>query len=348
MTWWAVFAPLVRALTGGRAAACSPRRSEGAFAFEADWAHLLMRLAITSNALRDIVETNSLHPHFHYRHYTRPKKGGGRREITEPDAKLKQLQQEILTRYLAREVPHPAALAYLKGHSTAHHVWAHAGAEIVITADVEDFFPRTSAGRIEDWWRTRSDSDLARLLTRLTTYRGGLPQGAPTSPALSNLVNHELDVRLTLRAEAAGAHYTRYCDDLAFSWPHGFRAPSDFEPGVRATLHEFGYALHPEKGWRAYRRRDEPEITGLILTRHGRIRLPDKLRRTMQNLARSDDPRDAQRLEGYRGYEAMVTKRPRRKLSSAPRRPQADRPQPPVPVSRPVRDSDTGEEDIPF
>src|SRR5262249_11044615 len=155
--------------------------------------------------------------------------------------------------------PHPAATAYCEGKSTADHAWAHAGAEVIVTADVRDFFPSTSSARVEQWWRESVDSETAVLLTLLTTDRGGLPQGAPTSPALSNLVNLDLDAQLLRRAERAGARYTRYCDDLAFSWRHGSGPPSDFERGVRATLHAFGYVLHPEKGWNVYERDDEAE-----------------------------------------------------------------------------------------
>jgi RNA-directed DNA polymerase len=312
MTAWSVLAPLWRVLTGGRSSS-APGRGADALSFEADWAGLLAQLGLPPRALRDVVVADSLHPHFHYRHYRKPKKGGGWRDIAEPDALLKRVQQAIIARYFAAEQPHPAAVAYQKGKSTADHVWAHAGAEVLVTADVRDFFPSTRADRVEDWWRERADDDTARLLTRLTTDRCGLPQGAPTSPGLSNFVNRELDGRLARRAEAAGARYTRYCDDLAFSWPHGWGPPSDFERGVRATLHAFGYALHPEKGWCVYHRRDEPEITGVILTRHGGVRLPDRLRGVMQALVRSGDAHDARRLDGYRGYTAMVTRRPARK-----------------------------------
>src|SRR5262249_29394764 len=144
-------------------------------------------------------------------------KGGGRREIVEPDVRLKRVQRAIIDRYFRDEQPHPAAVAYRKKKSIADHAWAHAGAEILITADVADFFPATAAGRVEDWWRERVGDGLARLLTLLTTYRGGLPQGAPTSPGLSNFLNRELDGRLAERAGAAGACYTRYCDDMVFS-----------------------------------------------------------------------------------------------------------------------------------
>ena len=69
---------------------------------------------------------------------------------------------------------------------------------------------------------------------------------------------------------------------MVFSWRRGAGPPSDFENSVRASLHEFGYILHPKKGWQVRLRRDEPEITGVILTRHGRVRLPDRLRRAMR------------------------------------------------------------------
>jgi hypothetical protein len=312
MTLGTVFAPLFRALTGGRYPWRARAAKAEALPLGSEWGILLVQLGLPRGAFHEMVAARSLHPHFHYRHFTKPKKDGGRREIVEPDVKLKQVQREIIARYFNAEQPHPAAVAYRKKKSIAHHVWPHAGAEVLITADVEDFFPATSEGRVEDWWRERVPDVLARLLTLLTTYRGGLPQGAPTSPGLSNFLNRELDERLARRAGAAGACYTRYCDDMVFSWRGGLRPPSDFEVGVRAALHEFGYVLHPKKGWRIHHRRDEPEITGVILTRRGGVRLPDSLRRAMQALEGSDDPYDADRLAGYRGFSAMVRKRPRR------------------------------------
>jgi RNA-directed DNA polymerase len=305
---WSIFTPLLRTLSGERPA---PAISDTALSFDADWASWLVRAGLLPTALRDIVASGNLHPHFTYRRFHKLKSDGAQRELAEPDPRLKRLQYEIAARHLRAEQPHPAAVAYQKGKSTANHVWAHAGAAIIVTADVRDFFPSTRADRVESWWRERVDSDTARLLTLLTTDRGGLPQGAPTSPALSNLVNVELDARLSARASAAGARYTRYCDDLAFSWPVGVGPLADFDRGVRAVLHEFGYALHPKKGWCVYQRSDEPEVTGAVLTRSGRVRLPVRIRRVMRALAVSPNPRDAERLEGYYGYAAMMTKRRR-------------------------------------
>jgi RNA-directed DNA polymerase len=344
MSLRSILASLLRTLTGGRPRAPRPPQADIS-AFESSWAGLLSRLGLPSSALRDVMEAGSLHPHFHYRHFTKSKRDRSRREIAAPDVKLKRVQHEILTRWFRNQQPHAAALAYRQGKSTADHAWAHAGAEVVITADVQDFFPSTRHWRIEDWWRQCVEDDVARLLTLLTTYQGGLPQGAPTSPALSNFVNHEMDERLAQRAEAAGARYTRYCDDLAFSWRQGTEPSSDFEAGVRAALHEYGYALHPEKGWRIQYRRDEPELVGVVLTRQGRVRLPDELRQRMHALSRSGNPRAAERLAGYRGYEAMISKSPQRKptAKAASSHPRIDREE--IMDREEIED---GEESIPF
>ena len=319
MSAWPILASLWRPLRRGRSS--PPRSFSSASPLEPGWVELLRHLDLPAGALQDMIATGSLQPHFHYRRYTRPKKGGGQRQIAEPSPLLKRTQQAIISTFFTAEQAHPAAVAYQRGKSTADHAWTHAGAAIIVTADIRDFFPSTAVHRIADWWRERVDESTARLLTRLTTDRGGLPQGAPTSPGLSNLVNRELDARLARRAEAAGARYSRYCDDLAFSWFDQSEPAAEFERDVRATLHEFGYTLHPEKGWCVHGRRDEPEITGVILTRHGGVRLPERVRQVMQSLGRSATGRDVQRLAGYRAYAAMVTHQPgsRRKRKKKPR-----------------------------
>jgi hypothetical protein len=120
-------------------------------------------------------------------------------------------------------------------------------------------------------------------------------------------------------ATFAGARYSRYCDDLAFSWSVGaFGPPADFEARVQAILHEFGYQLHPHKGWRVYHRHEEPEITGAILTRRGGVRLPQRIRDILRKLTRSRDPHDRERLAGYIGYAQMITRPPQNRSIDQP------------------------------
>jgi RNA-directed DNA polymerase len=256
----------------------------------------------------NLVQRKSLKPHFRYRHFTKPKKDGTKRELVEPDERLKKIQQKILERYLRTAQVHPSAVGFRRKKSIADHAWAHAGANYIITADIQDFFPSTQAWRVKEWWETQfPDSEqAAQFLTVLTTYQDCLPQGAPTSPALSNVINFQMDKQLDQRVQHSGGMYTRYCDDMVFSWQGNARPPSDFANGVRATLHEFGYTLHPTKGWQVHTQRDEPEITGVILTKRGTVALTDELKHKIRTLESSDDEADQHRLAGYRGFQHMI------------------------------------------
>jgi hypothetical protein len=274
---------------------------------------MAMTLGLTLEKSYRLMKPGPLPRRFRYRHFTVPKRDGSARQIVEPGPDLKVVQKKILKRYLSRHKAHPAALGFRPKTSIADHAWAHAGAGIIITADIQDFFPSTTRQRVKAWWHGQGLSTLeVRLLTSLTTYLGALPQGAPTSPTLSNLVNVELDAALDRRVKSSGGKYTRYADDMVFSWPVGYGPPADFEHAVRGILREAGYVLHPQKGWNIWRRQEEPAVTGLTLTRRGGVEIPDSMRRIMTILSQSDEPQDVERLAGYHGYEQMVANGERR------------------------------------
>jgi hypothetical protein len=84
-------APLLRALTGGRYAARTRARAVPGPGWTSDWEALLAQLGLPKHALHDVATSGSLHPHFHYRPFTKPKKDGGQRQIVEPDSKLKRI-----------------------------------------------------------------------------------------------------------------------------------------------------------------------------------------------------------------------------------------------------------------
>ncbi len=269
-------------------------------------------MRLISDQLLRVLERGELAPDFHYRHFTRPKEDGSPRKLAEPDPTLKRFQHNIRKFMLKRAAAHPAALGFRRRRSTADHAWQHAGAHTIVTADITDFFPSTKAWRVEAWWQTQfpDQEDAARLYTLLTTYQGALPQGAPTSPDLSNMVNLDMDTALESRAKISGGRYSRYCDDLAFSWSGRDDMPSDFEAGIRSSMGEYGYHLHD---WQVWQGSDEPELTGIILKRRGGVALPETVRQTIRQLERSHDPGDAARLAGYRSYENMVLGLPERR-----------------------------------
>jgi hypothetical protein len=256
-----------------------------------------------------------LGPLYHHRPFTVAKPDGRERRLLAPSPALKRLQRALLRNYLGQLPVHRCATAFHPGASTVLHARPHARGKLIATVDLRDFFESTRAARvrrcfIEQGW----DGESLRTLMRLCVFRDGLPQGAPTSPYLSNLVNVRLDEQLSGIARRSGAIYTRYGDDLAFSWASG-GMPGGFTRAVEDVLGSAGYEIQPRKGWRVTSIRDRPVVAGLILAGDGRLRVPWPLHLRMALLRwRSwwtGGAEASDRLRGYRGYVHMVERRPR-------------------------------------
>ncbi len=263
---------------------------------------------------------------YHYYPLQVYKRNGAPRAIYAPSPPLKALQRALLRGYLNDLEAHPAALGFRQGHSIADHARAHQGQALVLAADLEDFFDNTPAPRVRECFATQGwDEPAADILTRLCTFRGALPQGAPTSPALSNLVNVGLDEALAALAGRTGGRYTRYGDDLAFSWPDETLAP-EVERALHTIVLAHGYRLNAEK-WQLYRplHGKEPRLTGIVLGRDGELQpLPDVLAavQDLEKVVQSPhpDPIQVARLHGYRGFINMLSpqkrKQPKRRARS--------------------------------
>ena len=237
---------------------------------------LARRLATTPDALQKIPVD--------YREIKIPKRSGGTRILHAPEAPLKAIQRTILRRLLSRLTAHPAAMGFERGQSIATHAAVHVGADVLLKMDIIDFFPRTTDERIRDYFLTLGwDLPSTNLLVKLTTHRHGLPQGAPTSPRLSNLVNYLLDARLFAMALKFGAKYTRYADDLTFSLK-GSENPraaiAALITWTKATVADQQYALHQQKKLRVARRHERMLVTGLVV--NDRLNLPRETRRRLR------------------------------------------------------------------
>ena len=182
---------------------------------------------------------------FYYSEFTIPKRHGGSRSIQAPSEGLKALQRRVLHRLLNPLPMHPAATGFVPGRSIVHNARPHLGQGVVINIDLADFFPSITAERVQKAFRGIGwNKQAASVLTNICTYQGRLPQGAPTSPAISNLVCRRLDERLAAlvagrkahevrfrspqtgelmkraqEADSSSGHYTRYADDFTFSFP---------------------------------------------------------------------------------------------------------------------------------
>ncbi len=174
-------------------------------------------LSVLSGLSRDVIQ-DCLYSKNHYSVFDIPKKNGSIRRIYEPDKNLKAIQRWILRNILDRFSPTPQATAFCKGSSLTSNVFPHINHRYFFSLDLKDFFPSIRRRQIKKIFSVMGYTDkAARILASLCTYEGFLPQGAVTSPSLSNLVAVSLDKRLNGYASKRNIIYTRYADDITFS-----------------------------------------------------------------------------------------------------------------------------------
>jgi len=146
------------------------------------------------------------------------KPGGGFREILQPCKELKSIQAWILRNILDKLTPSSVASAYIIGRKPLFHTKPHNNNRYFYLADIKDFFPSITNKMVYSLFLDVGYSgNAASILTKLTTCNGVLPQGAVTSPAISNYVCLKLDKRLFGFTSRRNIAYTRYADDMVFS-----------------------------------------------------------------------------------------------------------------------------------
>jgi retron-type reverse transcriptase len=240
-----------------------------------------------------------------------PKRSGGQRVLAIPSDELKAVQRRLLRRLLKRLRCHPAAKGFQPGESIVTNALPHAGRAVVVRLDLCGFFPATTARRVYAYARRIGwNRPAARLLTRLCTHRGGLPQGAPTSPRLSNLVNYRLDRRIAAMADKLGARYTRYADDMTLSFATDDRKQVRYLIRfVERVAAEAGYRVHGRKKLRIRRRHQQQCVTGLVV--NAGVRLPRRVRRwlrAVEHRLRTGGPATLtpEQLAGWHALREMV------------------------------------------
>ncbi|MHC4955273.1 MAG: reverse transcriptase family protein [Planctomycetota bacterium] len=217
-----------------------------------------------------------------YRRTTIPKRNGGRRQLRVPDDPTKAMQRRILHRVLARLKSHDCAHGFEAGRSIRTNAEQHVKKRVVVRMDIVDFFQATANERVEAYFRRVGwNAEAATLLMRLTTEAGGLPQGAPTSPRLSNLVNVQLDHQIAANARYRNAVYTRYADDITISFERdSFSRVRGIIQHTRRTLKAHGYVMHEKEKLHIRRRHTQQLVTGLVVNE--RVRLPRRKRRWLR------------------------------------------------------------------
>lgn len=155
-----------------------------------------------------------------YREFTLPKRAGGVRAIASPPPIIALYQHKLLACMSALITPKRAVHGFVAGRSVATNARRHVGARLLLNVDILDFFPSIHFGRVQGIFRARPfafPGSLSAVLAHICCWRGVLPQGAATSPLLSNLVCRGLDRDLSRFAREHHAEYTRYADDITIS-----------------------------------------------------------------------------------------------------------------------------------
>lgn len=164
-----------------------------------------------------------------YQFFTIEKKNGGHREIFAPNPDLKKIQKRLnyfLQAYYLCIKPKEVHGFVINPHYLGEYcnivanASQHVGKKYLLNIDLKEFFPSITANRVRDVFRSTLfgfNDQLSTALTLLSTYKGILPIGSPTSPVISNFVCYQLDSDLITFCESHGLSYTRYADDLTFS-----------------------------------------------------------------------------------------------------------------------------------
>lgn len=221
----------------------------------------------------------------HYKKFYLPKKSGGKRLISAPLPRLKKAQYWVLQNILEKVPVHAAAHGFLAGKSIVSNAIPHLDKAVVINADVKDFFPSVSFKRVKGLFCKLGYAEkIATLLSLLCTeavteeavldgkkyfvHKGErvLPQGAPTSPAITNIMCFRLDKRLQGVAQKFSFSYTRYADDITFSGALTDKHPSVVVWHIKKILQEEGFTMHPEKV-RVMQRTGRQEVTGVVVNK---------------------------------------------------------------------------------
>lgn len=223
-----------------------------------DQTHLALLLGIDNEYLHRMSNA----PEFFYRTFYIQKRSGKKRRIDEPLPDLKKVQTWILNEILYKVPCSKFAKAYIPNISIKDNSRFHRNQKIVVAIDLKNFFPSIKSGYILGVFLSIGyNLPTAVILTRLCCLRESLPQGAPTSAYLSNLVMLQFDKNISKYCTAKKIRYTRYADDLSFS--------GDFD--ISALLYSVDKELkylnlrRNTQKLKVMRRGDRQKITGIVV-----------------------------------------------------------------------------------
>lgn len=220
-------------------------------------------LGVNPLMIRSLITT----PEKHYRLFEVRKRSGGSRLIAAPRTFMKVVQWWILDTILDNVSDLPFVYGFSRGRSFIDNAKFHHGSRNILNVDIKHFFPSISFNLVDKvFLRLGYNAKVSSFLAELCTLDGSLPQGAPTSPKLSNLIFSDCDVHLRNLAKDRGLKYSRYADDLTFSSSQ--RIDADVVAMISEHISSLALVLNPSKT-KFMGANQAKEVTGLILARDG-------------------------------------------------------------------------------
>lgn len=214
----------------------------------------------------------------HYRTVELPKGDGTVRKLSVPSPLLKTIQRRITERLLVHMPVSPYATAYRYGGSPLRNAAPHVGQPMVLNLDIYHFFDNVLYSAVKEAaFPAYIYAEPLRILLTMLCYHGeSLPQGAPSSPAISNLILRDFDLEVGSWCKARNISYTRYCDDMTFS---GDLDPREIVSYVETTLRTYGFFLNRSKTrWASPGQRQA--VTGLVVNE--KVSVPSAYRRQLR------------------------------------------------------------------
>ena len=217
-----------------------------------------------------------------YRHFTIQKKSGGLRDIYAPNGNLKWMQICLNEMFKAIYTPSQYAMGFVEGRCIVDNARINTNQNYVFNIDLADFFPSIDQARV--WKRLQLppfnfNKEVANVIAGLCSIKSlrctseeafsacyNLPQGAPTSPLLTNAICDKLDRRLAGLANRFNLHYSRYADDITFSsMQNVYQDGSEFRNELERIIRGQGFQINPNKTRLNHRSRRQ-EVTGLTVS----------------------------------------------------------------------------------
>lgn len=278
-----------------------------------------------------------------YTKFSIPKRNSEPRDICAPKPQLLWVQRRILRNILDPLPTHDAAHGFVAGRSTVTNAEKHRKAKIILKFDLSDFFPTIHYFRVLGFFASlgydmenglfsaeAESREVAPTLARLCCYSpqpkkfgdAKLPQGAPTSPALSNLICRRLDARLEGLAKKCKGTYTRYADDLTFSFKNLKTSVGRFRWWVDQVCHQEGFYVNQKK-FRVIRASQRQTVTGIVV--NDVLRIPREERRRFRAILHNCEKQGYESqakgrtdfdvyLRGFASYVHMVHPKEGKKL----------------------------------